>query len=87
MLEKPDEFQKRAAKVRAVSEAYYKKHRKPYLGGYLVPSSEKVYKVIAKITGETVRAVNFCMTYSRSCAHPWSKGACADCPSADHIPW
>ncbi len=86
-MPKPDEYQVRAAKVRAAIEAYEKKHRKPYAGGWEYPTSEKIYKAVAKITGESVYAISFITTYSRTCEHPWSKGACPKCPDASHIPW
>lgn len=76
-----------AAKVRAAVEAYYKKHRKPCGGGFLLPDKKKTYSEVAKMCSVSEIAVGFCMTYSRYCEHPWSEGACSKCPPADHIPW
>ena len=76
-----------AARVRAAVEAYEKKHRKPCEGGWEVPPRETMYRAVAKETGVRVGAISFCLTYSRSCTHSWSEGACPRCPSADHIPW
>lgn len=86
-MKTPNELQVRAANIRAEVEAYYDKHKKPYGGGFVVPDKETVYSAVASKLGESVRAVEFCMTYSRSCTHEWSEGACPDCPSVDHIPW
>ncbi len=49
----PNEFQIRAAKIRAEVEIFYKKHRKPYGGGFLVPSKTAVYRAVAKKLGES----------------------------------
>lgn len=83
----PTEGQRRAAKVRAAVEAYKKKHRKPLGGGFLVPPREKVYTAVSKSTGVRFGAISYCLTFSRSCTHSWAKGACDNCPPADHIPW
>lgn len=52
-----------------------------------MPPTAEVHAAVADQLGERVEAIRCCMTYSRSCTHSWSAGACGDCPSADHIPW
>lgn len=76
----PNERQILGAKIRAEAECFYIKKRRPYQGGYLVPPKEDLYNHLAKIFKRTPLDISYYMTYSRSCTHPWSDGACPDCP-------
>lgn len=82
----PTEAQHLAAAIRAAREVYERKHRKPYMGGYLIPNNETCYKYLARKFGMTQAEIRLYFTYSRngSCTHKWSEGACPDCqtPSA-----
>jgi hypothetical protein len=69
------------AKIRAADEEYINKHRKPLGGGYEVPSNKERYEYLAKKFGLPVTEISYFMTYSRQCTHPWSAGACPQCPS------
>jgi len=86
-MKKPTHSQILAAKVRAAVDAYVKKHRKPHMGGYLVPNRDTIYSAVSKKLGVRKEAISVCMSYSRYCDHPWSRGACSECPPAEHIPW
>ena len=69
------------ARIRAERERYVKRLRKPYPeGGWIVPSQEKVHKHLSNKFGLDVEEVRSYLTYSRSCSHPWSEGACEQCP-------
>lgn len=83
----PTAAQVLAAKVRAAVEAYELKHRKVRGGEITHPPRDEVYTAVAAEVGVPFRAISFCMTFSRSCTHSWAKGACAQCPAADHIPF
>ena len=48
--------------------------------GYLVPSRKDTYKYLSKLFGMPTHEVSYFFTYSRFCEHPWSAGACDDCP-------
>jgi len=80
MKKVPSEKQILGCKIRAAEEAFYKKHRKPYEGGWIVPDNEKKYKHLSKLFGMPPHEISYFLTYSRSCTHSWSEGACADCP-------
>lgn len=83
----PTEAQILAAKVRAAAEAFYLRTRRRHYGGFIVPSNDECYEAVSKETGVCKTAISFCLTFSRSCTHPWSDGACSKCPPADHIPF
>ncbi len=86
----PTETQILGAKIMVAREAYEAKHRKPYMGkpsnGWIYPPRENVYRHLSKLFGLMPRTLSYFMTYSRSCEHPWSKGACDKCPAWDHFP-
>ena len=69
-----------AAKLRAAEEAYYRKHRKPHEGGFLVPPRDKVYSYLSKKFDIPFAEVSYYFTYSRQCTHEWNEGACSLCP-------
>lgn len=73
------------AEVRAYSESLEKKYQRPYKGGYLMPERDKIYRLISKKFGVPVDALVAYFTFARYCTHPWSAGACEDCPSVDHL--
>ena len=85
----PTERQVLGAKILAAKEAFVDQHKKPWGkggGGWLVPSTEDRYAYLSEKFGLMPRTLSFFMTYSRSCEHPWSEGACAKCPAWDHFP-
>jgi hypothetical protein len=75
------------ANVRAYKEKLEAKHSRPYAGGReILISSEEVHKQISDKFGIVPsHEVSRYFTYSRSCTHPWSAGACKDCPEVDHL--
>ena len=79
-MKKPSERQVLAAKIRACEEEYERKHRKPSGGGYEVPSNKDRYKYLSKKFGMSPVDVSYYFTYSRTCSHKWSEGACFECP-------
>ncbi len=76
----PTERQILGAKIRAEAERYVNQHRRPCQGGHEVPSNEERNAAVGKKFGLSALDVSYFMTYSRYCAHPWSKGACDKCP-------
>jgi len=79
-----------AAKVRAAGDALQAKHRRPskeFPGGYEVLPNEKLYAILGKQFGLPAHQIGRYFTYSRNgiCTHPWSAGACKDCPRVDHL--
>ena len=75
--ERPTFNQRLAAKVRALE---------PKLE-YWYPKREECYAAIARELGLPKDSISYCFSYSRKCTHPWSDGACKDCPFAEHIPF
>lgn len=74
--------QQLGAEIRAYAEVQEKKHSRPYMGGRLMLlSQEKLYAKVAKKFGLPYNEVSRYFTWSRSCTHPWSAGACEDCPT------
>lgn len=76
----PTERQILGAKIRAANDAYVKARRKPCAGGYEVPSNQDRYRYLAKKFGMAPHEISHYFTFTRYCEHPWSKGACNDCP-------
>jgi hypothetical protein len=76
----PTERQILGAKIRAEKDRYVRKHQKPHMGGYLVPENAEVDEHLAKKFGLPTLEIRYFMTWSRRCDHPWSAGACDDCP-------
>lgn len=76
----PTERQILGAKIRAENERYVLKNRKPYRGGYEVPGRQKISAHLAKTFRMPAEKVSYFLTWSRSCTHPWSAGACDACP-------
>lgn len=76
----PTERQVLGAKIRAAEEAFVLKHRKPCAGGFNVPSRKAVYGHLAKMFQMSSVEVSYFLSYSRSCTHKWSEGACVGCP-------
>ena len=68
------------AKIRAAAEAFIKKHQKPYMGGYEIPTNKEKYEHLSKLFGLSPLEISYFMTYSRVCTHEWSEGACPSCP-------
>jgi hypothetical protein len=68
------------ARIRAEQERYWAQHRKPYMGGYTGPSREVTLAHLSRVFGLTPHEVSGHLTYSRQCTHPWSDGACEQCP-------
>lgn len=79
-MKEPTQHQVLAAKIRSAREAYERKHRKKCAGGWLVPSSEQVYKHLSKKFNMPWQSFCYYFTYSRQCTHPWNEGACHLCP-------
>lgn len=68
------------AKVRAAEEAWTLKHQKPCGGGFLVPLREERDRYLSRKFGMPPHRISYFLTWSRTCTHPWSEGACEDCP-------
>lgn len=77
---KPNAHQILGAKIRAAEEAFVKKHRRKYGGGWEIPSREDTYAYLSKLFGLPPHEISYFFTYSCYCDHPWSAGACPDCP-------
>jgi hypothetical protein len=73
--------QKLGALIRAEAEAFILARRKKCGGGYEVPSRDTVEKHLSARFNIPQHKVSFYQTYSRSCSHPWSAGACPKCPT------
>jgi len=69
------------AKIRAEAERYKAKHSKPYMGGYEVPSNKETLSHLSNVFGLSTHEISLYLTYSRQCTHPWSAGACSECPT------
>jgi hypothetical protein len=67
-------------KIRAAEEKFYKKHRKRFEGGWIVPTSKKKLKFLSKKFNMSILDISYFLSYSRSCTHSWKKGACELCP-------
>lgn len=79
----PSEKQILGARIRAANEAYVLANRKPYngqRGSWVVPSSEERNRYLSEMFDMPPREVSYYLTYSRSCTHAWSEGACDRCP-------
>jgi len=77
-----------AAKVRAASDALEAKHRRPskeFPGSYEVLPPAKRDVILGKQFGLPAHQISRYFTYARYCDHPWSAGACKDCPRVDHL--
>ena len=81
-LSAPTERQILGAKVRAEAEKYKAKHRKKVPGGWEFPVGydERRNAHLARKFDLPVHEIPYFMTWSRSCTHPWSEGACHLCP-------
>jgi hypothetical protein len=74
------------AKVRAFKETLEKKHSRPYQGGReILITRDELYAAVEKKFSIPRDQVSYYFTWSRSCTHPWSKGACENCPPVDHL--
>lgn len=84
----PTVNQKFAAAVRAFHEKKLKKTERPVKGfkDCFEIDPEKAKKKTAGKFGLTPSEVSYFLTFSRNCDHPWSQGACDECPPADHLP-
>jgi len=71
------------AEIRAAEEQYVIKHRVAHKGGWIVPCREEVHEYLSEIFGIPAERIKFFFTYSRQCNHPWSEGACEECPKHD----
>ena len=76
----PSPRQVLGCKVRAAAEAYEHQRRKPLGGGWEVPSREETYAYLTAEFGLSAHELSPFFTYSRTCTHPWSAGACPKCP-------
>ena len=68
------------AKIRAAAEAWEIKHRRKEAGGWILPEREKRDRYLARKFSLPVSEIPYFMTWSRTCTHPWSDGACPLCP-------
>jgi len=70
------------AEIRAEVERFEKKIRRRCAGGWELPANYRTRRDahIAKMFSIAPSAVQFFMTWSRACTHPWSAGACPLCP-------
>jgi len=70
------------AKIRAEKEKYEAKVRRRVSGGWEFAKGhrERLYAHLAKKFGMDPNDVQYFLTWSRSCDHPWSAGACPMCP-------
>ena len=81
----PTERQILGAKIRAAEEEWHLKTRKPYgskknPSGWIIPPREERDLYLAEMFGLDPQDISPFFTYSRSCTHPWSAGACDKCP-------
>ena len=76
----PTERQLLGSQIRAAEEAWTLRHRKPYMGGFLVPPREEKYRYLSEEFGLSPYEISYFLVWSRSCSHPWSDGACEGCP-------
>lgn len=80
---KPTERQILGAKVRAEAEKYEAKNRKKVRGGgWELPAGyrEKRNEHLARKFNLDPHEARRFLTWSRSCTHSWSEGACHLCP-------
>jgi hypothetical protein len=68
------------AKIRAAEEEFVVANAKPYGGGFIVPSREEKLQYLSNVFGISTTEISYFLTWSRSCTHPWSAGACEKCP-------
>lgn len=80
MNEKPSEKQILGAKIRAEEEAFYLANRKPYKGGWDIPPATEKLAHLSRIFEMPPHEISYFLTWSRSCTHKWSDGACIECP-------
>ncbi len=76
----PSPRQVLGCKVRAAAEAYEHARRKPFGGGWELPSREETYAYLTKEFGLSSVELSRFFTYSCACTHPWNAGACPKCP-------
>jgi len=85
----PSKGKQLAAQVRAAREKLEAKYRRPckeFKGSFEIHiTREEVYARLGKQFGIPPNEIDRYFTFSRSCTHPWSAGACKDCPSVDHL--
>lgn len=77
---KPTERQILGAKIRAASEDFERAHRKPYRGGFEIPNREQRLRHLSGLFEIPPHEISIFLTWSRTCTHPWSSGACEKCP-------
>jgi hypothetical protein len=79
---KPTERQILGAKVRAEAEKYEAKNRKKVREGWELPAGywKKRDAHLAQKFNLDPREASRFLTWSRSCTHSWSEGACHLCP-------
>ena len=68
-------------KVRAEEERYVNARRKPLAGGFEVPPRSQVREHLSGVFGLSAVELSYYFTFTRTCRHPWSAGACPLCPS------
>lgn len=76
----PTERQILGCKIRAALEEFHEARKKPEGGGFLLPSRKERDEYLSEMFGMPPVEIRYFLTYSCKCDHPWSDGACDDCP-------
>ena len=83
--EVPNARQVMGARVRAAVELWKEKFGKRTSYGYEYPPRRHRDEWVSQFCACDARDVTYYLTFTRRCTHPWSDGACVDCP--DVGPW